>query len=151
MTQKTVTLLKGELDKATEQLQADTAQHEAIVRQYDNITHRMAEVRQACEQAQTDAAAVQQENREAEKQLSEAMETLRKIEFAIVDVALYLNAYPDSDCALAYYRKLIGERECLLRKIHEECGPTTLYDNVSETCWKWTDGPWPWQQNGKEK
>ena len=76
-TQKTVTLLKGELDKATEQLQADTAQHEAIMRQYDNITHRMAEVRQACEQAQTDAAAVQQENREAEKQLSEAMETLR--------------------------------------------------------------------------
>lgn len=74
----------------------------------------------------------------------DAMETLRKIEFAIVDVSLYLNAYPESECALAYYHKLIEERKCLLHKIHEECGPTTLYDNVSETCWKWTEGPWPW-------
>lgn len=75
----------------------------------------------------------------------EEMETLRKIEFAIVDVALYLNAYPESECALAYYHKLIEERKCLLQKIHETCGPTTLYDNVSETCWKWIEGPWPWQ------
>ena len=74
----------------------------------------------------------------------ERMEKLRKIEFAIVDVGHYLNAYPDSECALAYYHKLIEERKCLLKTIHEECGPTTLFDNTSETCWKWVEGPWPW-------
>lgn len=72
------------------------------------------------------------------------IEKLRKLEFGIVDVALYLNAYPESDCALAYYHKLLEERSCLLEKINEECGPMTLYDNQSKTCWKWAEGPWPW-------
>lgn len=71
-------------------------------------------------------------------------EKLRKLEFAIVDVALYLNAYPESDCALAYYHKLIEERDCLYKQISETCGPMTLYDNRSKTAWKWADGPWPW-------
>ena len=75
----------------------------------------------------------------------EMKEKLRKLEFAIVDVALYLNAYPKSDCALAYYHKLVEERECLYKQINEMCGPMTLYDNQSKTAWKWTDGPWPWQ------
>jgi len=74
----------------------------------------------------------------------ELTEKLRKLEFGIVDVAHYLNAYPDSDCALAYYHKLIEERSSLLERINEECGPMTLYDNRSKTCWKWVEGPWPW-------
>ena len=76
------------------------------------------------------------------------MEQLRKLEFAIVDVALYLDAYPESESALAYYHKLIEERDCLYERINESCGPMTLYDNKSKTVWSWTDGPWPWHTNG---
>ncbi len=72
------------------------------------------------------------------------MEKLRKLEFAIVDVALYLNAYPESDCALAYYHKLIEERDCLMGEINDKCGPMTLFDNRDKTAWKWAEGPWPW-------
>lgn len=74
----------------------------------------------------------------------EAKDRLKTLEFAIVDTALYLNAYPESDCALAYYHKLIEERDCLRKKINEECGPMTIYDNVSEKSWDWVEGPWPW-------
>ena len=75
----------------------------------------------------------------------EAMERLKMLEFAIVDVAHYLNAYPDSECALAYYHKLVEERDLLRTKMNEECGPLTIYDNVSHDSWDWVKGPWPWK------
>ena len=73
------------------------------------------------------------------------MQKLRTLEFAIVDTALYLNAYPDSDCALAYYHKLLEERDCLRKTINEQCGPLNIYENTDKDGWRWTDGPWPWQ------
>lgn len=72
------------------------------------------------------------------------MEYLRKLEFAIVDVALYLDAYPNSDCALAYYHKLLDERDSLRKMIKESCGPLTIYENANTTDWDWVEGPWPW-------
>ena len=74
----------------------------------------------------------------------EAMERLKMLEFAIVDVAHYLNAYPDSECALAYYHKLLAERDMLRTKMNETCGPLTIYDNTSKDSWDWVKGPWPW-------
>ena len=72
------------------------------------------------------------------------MTELRKLEFAIVDAALYLDAYPHAECAIAYYHKLIDERDALRKKITETCGPLTIYENRSTDSWDWTDGPWPW-------
>jgi spore coat protein JB len=74
-----------------------------------------------------------------------AMEELRKLEFAIVDTALYLDAYPHAECAIAYYHKLIDERDALRKTINETCGPVTIYENRSTDSWDWTDGPWPWE------
>lgn len=73
-----------------------------------------------------------------------AKEELRKVEFAITETALYLDAHPDSDCALAFYRKLVEERADLRRRIACECGPMTIYENACDTSWKWVEGPWPW-------
>ena len=70
---------------------------------------------------------------------------LQKLEFAINDVVLYLDAYPDSAPALAYYRKLIEERNALREAIKTDCGPMTIYENTSCDGWTWVDGPWPWQ------
>ena len=70
---------------------------------------------------------------------------LRKLEFAIVDTALYLDAYPDCKEALAYYHKLLCERDALRKRLVEECGPLTIYENVSDEAWDWVNGAWPWQ------
>lgn len=74
---------------------------------------------------------------------------LKAVEFSLVDVVLYLDAYPDCRKALNYYSKLRKEREMLLESINNSCGPLTMYDNVSCDEWKWTDGPWPWQNGVK--
>ena len=73
------------------------------------------------------------------------MKKLRMIDFALADMNLYLDAYPNSASALEYYHKLIAERERLAVSINSGCTPLTVRDNVSTTDWKWTDGPWPWQ------
>ena len=72
------------------------------------------------------------------------MKKLRMLDFAIVDVGLYLDAYPDSASALEYYRKLIAERERLAAAVNSSCGPLTSRDGAVGGQWKWTNGPWPW-------
>lgn len=74
----------------------------------------------------------------------EMRKELRRLEFSIVDVALYLDAYPECEEALAYYRKLLLERDCLRKRLTETCGPLTIYENGERTSWDWVEGPWPW-------
>ena len=70
---------------------------------------------------------------------------LRAIDFALVETTLYLDAYPDSCEALAYYHKLLEERESLAADISKDCGPLTHRENRSQTSWQWVKTPWPWE------
>ncbi len=69
---------------------------------------------------------------------------LEQVEFALVDVILYLDAYPKCENALEYYHKLLAERDELMDSISRQCGPMTNLKNVSTSSWQWVDGPWPW-------
>lgn len=71
---------------------------------------------------------------------------LQKVDFAIVDTVLYLDAYPDCAKALAYYNKLVAESEALKKALAERCKrPTTAHDNASGDTWDWISSPWPWE------
>ena len=71
-------------------------------------------------------------------------ERLRKIDFSIIDTVLYLDSYPECKKALAYYNKLICERDALRKALAEKCRrPMTSFENVGEA-WDWIDSPWPW-------
>lgn len=73
------------------------------------------------------------------------MRRLQALDFAIVDTVLYLDAYPHSEEALAYYHKLLAEREEIVRRLADSHRrPTTYMDNTSKDSWNWTEGPWPW-------
>lgn len=70
---------------------------------------------------------------------------LQAIDFSLADTVLYLDAYPSSKEALAYYYKLLAERTELLARMPESCRrPVTCMDNTSRDAWTWIDGPWPW-------
>ena len=70
---------------------------------------------------------------------------LQAIDFSLADTILYLDAYPTSKEALAYYHKLLAARAELLSRMPESCRhPVTCMDNVSSDAWNWIDGPWPW-------
>ena len=70
---------------------------------------------------------------------------LTEVEFAITEIVLYLDAYPECNQALEYYHRLIEERELLLESINSACGPLTHFNNISKESWQWSNGPWPWK------
>ncbi len=80
------------------------------------------------------------------KDCKNLLETLRKIDFSLIDTVLYLDAYPHSSEALAYYHKLRCERDMVVKTLAESCNmPQNSFSNASETQWLWTDSPWPWE------
>lgn len=75
----------------------------------------------------------------------EQLDLLRALDFAIQETVLYLDAYPKCTEALNYYHQLIKERQQVCDHYEKNCGPLTIYGNVSNTSWDWISDPWPWE------
>jgi spore coat protein JB len=75
----------------------------------------------------------------------ELMKQIRELDFAIIETALFLNAYPDNTEALSYYHELTRMYEKLREEYNTACGPLTLYSNKCEDKWAWGNMPWPWE------
>ncbi len=73
------------------------------------------------------------------------MQKLREIDFCLVEVILYLDAYPDHPQALAYYHRLVEERRELAKQYESACGPLTATCNENHSSWDWLKTPWPWE------
>ncbi|MBR2722109.1 MAG: spore coat protein CotJB [Clostridia bacterium] len=80
----------------------------------------------------------------------DSLALLRALDFSIQETVLYLDAYPDCQEALAYYHKLVCERDALMSSYQEQCGPLSIYGNRSKTSWDWVNGPWPWEIEANE-
>ena len=83
------------------------------------------------------------ENSDCERLLAQ----IRAVDFALVEVVLYLDVYPDSCEALETYHKLIARRCALNEEYETACGPLTAMGNKSHTSWDWIDKPAPWEYN----
>ncbi len=70
---------------------------------------------------------------------------LRALDFAIQETVLYLDAYPKCAEALEYYHQLIAQRAEVLSAYEKNCGPVTMYGNMSRTSWDWIKDPMPWE------
>lgn len=75
---------------------------------------------------------------------SSLLKRLRKVDFAISDTILYLDAYPHCRAALEYYKKLVAEHHELCDKLASLGMPMSAIDNSSDS-WRWIDSPWPWE------
>lgn len=84
-------------------------------------------------------------NMNSQKRRKELLDILRAIDFALYDTILYLDAYPESEKALDFYNSLIEDRDVVRDEYQMKYGPLTAYENGSDTEWRWTDEPWPWQ------
>lgn len=73
------------------------------------------------------------------------MEQIQAVDFALCEVILYLDAYPDSCEALDTYHKLLCRRRTLQEQYEEACGPITATGNRSTTRWDWVSKPNPWE------
>ena len=73
------------------------------------------------------------------------LEQLRKLDFSLYEVVLYLDAYPNCCEALALYHQLVAKRQEVLSLYEAACGPLTVGGNQSHTSWDWFKGPFPWE------
>ena len=69
---------------------------------------------------------------------------LQKVSFALVEVVLYLDAYPNCERAKKYYRELSDERHALISTLSKMGMPMSSM-SVQGNEWTWTKGPWPWE------
>lgn len=71
------------------------------------------------------------------------MKKIRKVDFAIAETVLYLDAYPCCMEALSYYHKLVEMRDKLVAE-YQTYAPITAMGNTSADSWDWIKSPWPW-------
>ena len=69
---------------------------------------------------------------------------LQRISFALVELVLYLDAYPNCERAKKYYKELSDERDMLIKALSKAGMPMSNM-NVEGNEWTWTKGPWPWE------
>ena len=71
------------------------------------------------------------------------MHQLQTVDFAIIELTLYLDSYPESCEALQLLNKLIEQRDALAKAYESECGPLTAAGG-KRSSWDWVNDPWPW-------
>lgn len=82
----------------------------------------------------------------ASAQCKQWMRKLQQLDFALQELTLYLDVYPECSRALEQFRRLRDEREGVLRELQAQCGPVYATGNRGDR-WEWTDSPWPWQND----
>ena len=70
---------------------------------------------------------------------------IQAVDFALYELVLYLDVYPQSCDALETYHKLKEQHEELCREYEKVCGPRTAFGNESHTTWDWMSHPAPWE------
>lgn len=64
-------------------------------------------------------------------------------EFAINELALYLDTHPEDQRALCLHRKYCNELKPMKDMYQRVYGPLTI--NYPCNKWRWLEEPWPWE------
>lgn len=68
------------------------------------------------------------------------------LEFAIIDLNLYLDIYPDDKNAIELFNKYRKDQNELLHNYQNQYGPILLNsDAMNNIPWMWDNKPWPWE------
>ena len=71
---------------------------------------------------------------------NEMLEQIKCRNFAIIELALYLNTHPEDDKALCLHRKYCKELKELKDKYQKVYGPLSIYFPCNK--WRWLEEPW---------
>jgi spore coat protein JB len=76
----------------------------------------------------------------------EALYELQKVDFAILELNLYLDTHPGDVQAIQQYNTLAQQKHQLRMNYEAEFGPLYNYGNSYNTYPNgWNEGPWPWE------
>ena len=76
---------------------------------------------------------------------SKLLEKITQLDFAAVDLGLYLNTHPQDTCAMNLYDTIIAKADECRTKYEKNYGPLCSFRSKShDNKWCWIDNPWPW-------
>jgi spore coat protein JB len=74
------------------------------------------------------------------------LEELQKVDFALVELTLYLDTHPTDMQAVQQFNQLAQRRQQLANEFEMKFGPLLQFGHsYSRFPWQWIDSPWPWQ------
>lgn len=73
----------------------------------------------------------------------EMLEKIKCLNFAIIELGLYLDTHPDDEKALCLHRKYCKEYRELTDNYQKVYGPLTIQFPCNK--WRWLEEPWPWE------
>ena len=74
----------------------------------------------------------------------EMMMKIKSYQFAVIELALYLDTHPEDEKALCLHRKYCKELKELKDKYQKVYGPLSI--NYPCNKWRWLEEPWPWER-----
>ena len=69
---------------------------------------------------------------------------IKEYQFAITDIALYLDTHPEDEKALSLHRNYCKKAKELKDMYQKMYGPLTI--NYPCKKWRWLEQPWPWER-----
>lgn len=71
---------------------------------------------------------------------------VRMYDFAMVDVAEFLDGHPKNTTAMAYYSKMREARDKARDEFQKAYGPLSIMSvDTKDGMWTWVNDPWPWE------
>ncbi len=80
------------------------------------------------------------------KNRNQLMQVIRKYDFALYDLALYLDTHTQCCEALQLYQKYRSLREAAVNEYVHRFGPISHVQTESTSQWDWAKGPYPWEK-----
>lgn len=65
--------------------------------------------------------------------------------FAMIDLGLYLDIYPNDRNALSLFNNALNKKKELVNLYESKYGPLTLDSSVQTNSWLWDNSPWAWE------
>ena len=75
------------------------------------------------------------------------MSRIKKYDFALKELNLYLDTHPNCRRALAMFRQYSGLRSEAVTEYTTRFGPIVPEDSADEQQWEWVADPWPWERS----
>lgn len=76
----------------------------------------------------------------------ELLNMIRKYDFMLYDLTLYLDSHPSCPHGLAAFQKYRQLRETAAHTYTCQYGPLSPQDVTSDSTWTWVCSPWPWEK-----
>ncbi|AOT72209.1 spore coat protein CotJB [Geosporobacter ferrireducens] len=81
-----------------------------------------------------------------EKERVEMLRRIQEVEFACIDLNLYLDTHPTDKRALMDYNSYTYQLMMLKKQYESIYGPMTNFGYAqSQYPWAWIEDPWPWE------